>query len=34
MKALVIGGGGFVGTYLVNHLHDDLSDATVRTAHI
>lgn len=24
MKALVIGGGGFVGTYLVNHLHDDL----------
>lgn len=24
MKALVIGGGGFVGTYLVNHLHNDL----------
>lgn len=24
MKALVIGGGGFVGAYLVNHLHDDL----------
>lgn len=24
MKALVIGGGGFVGSYLVNHLHDDL----------
>lgn len=24
MKALVIGGGGFVGTYLVNHLHDEL----------
>ena len=24
MKALVIGGGGFVGTYLINHLHDDL----------
>ena len=24
MKALIIGGGGFVGPYLVNHLHDDL----------
>lgn len=24
MKALVIGGGGFVGTYLVRHLTDDL----------
>lgn len=24
MKALVIGGGGFVGPYLVNHLHNDL----------
>lgn len=24
MKALVIGGGGFVGSYLVNHLADDL----------
>lgn len=23
-KALVIGGGGFVGSYLVNHLHQDL----------
>lgn len=25
MKALVIGGGGFVGTYLVNHLSNDLN---------
>lgn len=25
MKALVIGGGGFVGTYLVNHLSKDLN---------
>ena len=24
MRALVIGGGGFVGPYLVKHLHDDL----------
>ena len=24
MKALVIGGGGFVGPYLVNHLVNDL----------
>ena len=24
MKALVIGGGGFVGPYLVRHLTDDL----------
>lgn len=24
MKALIIGGGGFVGSYLVNHLHNDL----------
>lgn len=24
MRALVIGGGGFVGPYLVNHLHEDL----------
>lgn len=24
MKALIIGGGGFVGPYLVKHLHDDL----------
>ena len=24
MKALIIGGGGFVGPFLVNHLHDDL----------
>lgn len=31
MKALVIGGGGFVGTYLVNHLHDDLGYETAVT---
>lgn len=24
MRALVIGGGGFVGSYLVNHLHNEL----------
>ena len=24
MKALIIGGGGFVGPYLVNHLVNDL----------
>ncbi len=30
MKALIIGGGGFVGPYLVNHLADDLGyDVTV-----
>lgn len=24
MKALIIGGGGFVGNYLINHMYDDL----------
>ncbi|MDO5402400.1 MAG: GDP-mannose 4,6-dehydratase [Eubacteriales bacterium] len=31
MKALVIGGGGFVGTYLVNHLADELGMETAVT---
>lgn len=31
MKALVIGGGGFVGSYLVNHLADDLGMETAVT---
>ena len=31
MKAMIIGGAGFVGAYLTRHLHDDLKWEVVVT---